>query len=100
MITLAHYLTVSALLMMIGIAGLLSRKNIFIVFLSLELILNGINLSFVSFSRYWAHLDGQIFVFLVIAVAAAEAAIGLALLILLFKNRQSLNIDDFNSLKG
>lgn len=100
MITLAHYLTVSTLLIVIGIAGLLSRKNIFIVFLSLELILNGINLSLVSFSRFWGHLDGQVFVFLVIAVAAAEAAIGLALLILLFKNRQSLNVDDFHTLKG
>ncbi|MBT9546050.1 MAG: NADH-quinone oxidoreductase subunit NuoK [Candidatus Sericytochromatia bacterium] len=96
----AHYLTVSAILFFLGLAGFISRKNIFILFLSLELMLNGINLSFVAFSRFFNQLDGHIFVFFVIAVAAAEAAISLALIILLFKNRQTLNVDDFDTLKG
>lgn len=95
-----HYLTVSAILFFLGLAGFISRKNIFILFLSLELMLNGINLSFVAFSRFFNQLDGHIFVFFVIAVAAAEAAISLALIILLFKNRQTLNVDDFDTLKG
>lgn len=97
---LVHYLTVSAILFFLGIAGLVSRKNIFILFLSLELMLNGINLSFIAFSRYFNHANGQIYVFFVIAIAAAEAAIGLSLLILLFKNKASLNIDDYKVMKG
>lgn len=97
---LAPYLTVSALLFFLGVAGFLSRKNIFIMFLSLELMLNGINLSFVAFSRHLQDMSGHIFVFFVIAVAAAEAAISLALVILLYKNRQSLDVDDYNIMKG
>ena len=97
---LTHYLIVSAILFFLGIAGLVSRKNIFILFLSLELMLNGINLSFIAFSRFFTHANGQIFVFFVIATAAAEAAIGLSLVILLFKNKASLNIDDYKVMKG
>lgn len=96
----APYLMVSALLFFIGLAGFVSRKNIFILFLSVELMLNGINLSFAAFSRYFNQLDGQIFVFFVIALAAAEAAISLALVILLFKNKETINIDDFDTMKG
>jgi NADH-quinone oxidoreductase subunit K len=95
-----HYLTVSAILFFLGLAGFISRKNIFVLFLSLELMLNGINLSFVAFARFFNQLDGHIFVFFVIAVAAAEAAISLALVILLYKNKPTLNIDDFDTLKG
>jgi len=95
-----HYLTVSALLFFLGLAGFIARKNIFIMFLSLELMLNAVNLSFVAFSRYLNHMSGHIFVFFVIAIAAAEAAISLALVILLYKNRQTLNVDDFNEMKG
>lgn len=95
-----HYLTVSALLFFLGLAGFIGRKNIFMLFLSLELMLNGINLSFVTLARYFNQLDGHVYVFFVIAVAAAEAAISLALVILLFKNRQTINVDDFDSLKG
>ncbi|MGV3525584.1 MAG: NADH-quinone oxidoreductase subunit NuoK [Candidatus Sericytochromatia bacterium] len=97
---IVHYLTVSALLFFIGLTGFVSRKNIFVMFLSLELMLNGINLSFVAFSRHLQDLGGHVFVFFVIAVAAAEAAISLALVILLFKNKQSLNVDDFKVMKG
>lgn len=94
------YLTVSALLFFLGLAGFISRKNIFVLFLSLELMLNGINLSFVAFSRFTQELSGQIFVFFVIALAASEAAISLALVILLYKNRQTINIDEFKTMKG
>jgi NADH-quinone oxidoreductase subunit K len=95
-----HYLIVSAVLFFLGLAGFLSRKNLFVLFLSLELMLNGINLSFATFSRLFHQPDGNIYVFFVIAVAAAEAAISLALVILLFKNKQSINVDEFDSLKG
>ena len=97
---LAHYLTVSALLFFLGLAGFISRKNIFILFLSVELMLNGINLSFVAFSRHLQEMSGHIFVFFVIAVAAAEAAISLALVILLYRNRQTLDVDEFKVMKG
>jgi NADH-quinone oxidoreductase subunit K len=95
-----HYLTVSALLFFIGMAGFIARKNIFIMFLSLELMLNGINLSFIAFSRYFQEMSGHVFVFFVIAVAASEAAISLAFVILLYKNRQTLDVDAYNQLKG
>lgn len=97
---LAHYLTVSALLFFLGLAGFISRKNVFIMFLSLELMLNGINLSFIAFSRFWHDMSGHIFVFFVIAVAAAEAAISLALVILFYKNRQTIDVDELNLMKG
>lgn len=100
MIGVFHYLTVSALLFFIGMAGFISRKNVFIMFLSLELMLNGINLSFVTFSRYFQEMSGHVFVFFVIAVAASEAAISLALVILLYKNRQTIDVDAYNQLKG
>lgn len=100
MIGLQPYLLVSAVLFFIGVAGFLTRKNIFIVFMSIELMLNAVNLSFVSFSRFLGDLQGQAIVFLVIAVAAAEAALGLAIVILMFKNKESLNVDDFNLMKG
>lgn len=100
MIGLQPYLLVSAVLFFIGVAGVLTRKNIFIVFMCIELMLNAVNLTFVSFSRFFGNLNGQAIVFLVIAVAAAEAAIGLSIVILMFKNKESLNVDDFNLMKG
>lgn len=99
MLTMSHFLLVSAALFSVGVAGVLSRKNLFIVFLSIELMLNAVNLSFVTFARFLTQLDGQIFTFLVMAVAAAEAAIGLAIVILLFKNKESLSVDDFKLMK-
>jgi len=99
MISLQHFLIASALLFAIGVAGVVGRKNLFIVFMSIELMLNAVNLSFVAFARFLNQLDGHIFVFLVMAVAAAEAAIGLAIVILLFKNKESLNTDDFSLMK-
>lgn len=97
---LTHYLSVSAILFFLGLTGFLSRKNIFIMLLSVELMLNGINLSFVAFARHLNQMDGHVFVFFVIGVAAAEAAISLALVILLFKNRNTINVDDYNAMKG
>ncbi len=94
------YLLVSAILFFIGVAGVITRKNIFIIFMSIELMLNAVNLTFVSFSRFLNDLSGQAIVFLVIAVAAAEAAIGLSIVILIFKNKESLSIDDFDVMKG
>lgn len=99
MLTMSHFLTVSAILFAVGVAGVVSRKNLFIVFMSIELMLNAVNLSFVTFARFLGQLDGQITTFLVMAVAAAEAAIGLAIVILLFKNKESLNVDDFKLMK-
>lgn len=99
MLTLQHFLIASALLFAVGVAGVIGRKNLFIVFMSIELMLNAVNLSFVAFARFLNQLDGHVFVFLVMAVAAAEAAIGLAIVILLFKNKESLNTDDFSIMK-
>ncbi|HEY9721029.1 MAG TPA: NADH-quinone oxidoreductase subunit NuoK [Oscillatoriaceae cyanobacterium] len=99
MVGTQDFLIVSAALFAIGVAGVVSRRNLFIIFMSIELMLNAVNLSFVAFARHLGTLDGQIFTFLVIALAAAEAAIGLAIVILLFKNKESLSIDDFRSLK-
>lgn len=97
---ITHYLTVSALLFFLGLAGFISRKNMFMIFLSVELMLNGINLSFVAFSRFFQTLDGHVFAFFVIAIAAAEAGISLAMIILLYKNRQTIDVDRFNIMKG
>lgn len=99
MISLQHFLIASALLFAIGVAGVVGRKNLFIVFMSVELMLNAVNLSFLAFARFLNQLDGHVFVFLVMAVAAAEAAIGLAIVILLFRNKESLNADDFSLMK-
>lgn len=99
-IGLQSYLLVSAILFFIGVVGVLTRKNIFIIFMSIELMLNAVNLTFVSFSRFLNNLNGQAIVFLVIAVAAAEAAIGLSIVILIFKNKESLSVDDFDVMKG
>lgn len=99
MLTLQHFLIASLLMFAIGVAGVVGRKNLFIVFMSIELMLNAVNLSFVAFARFMNQLDGHVFVFLVMAVAAAEAAIGLAIVILLFRNKESLNVDDFSLMK-
>lgn len=99
MLTLQHFLIASVLMFALGVAGVVGRKNLFVVFMSIEMMLNAVNLSFVAFARFLNQLDGHIFVFLVMAVAAAEAAIGLAIVILLFKNKESLNVDDFSLMK-
>jgi NADH-quinone oxidoreductase subunit K len=98
-ITLNHYLVLSAILFAIGTAGVFLRRNVITVLLSIEIMLNAVNLTFVAAGRHYASVDGQIIVFFVMTVAAAEAAVGLALVIALFRHRESLNPDAFTSLK-
>lgn len=94
-----YYLITSAMLFCIGVAGVLIRRNAIIIFMCIELMLNAINLSLVAFSSYLGNINGQIFVFIVMTVAAAEAAVGLAIVISLFRNKESVNIDEINILK-
>lgn len=100
MIPLSHILVLSAILFVLGIAGFLIRRNIITIFMCIELMLNAVNLAFVAFSRQVGNLDGQLFVFFVIVVAAAEAAVGLAIIIALHRNRESLAIDEIDSMKN
>lgn len=101
MLTLAHFLVLGAILFAIGVAGIfLNRKNIIILLMSIELMLLAVNMNFIAFSRFLGVLDGQVFVFFILTVAAAEAAIGLAILVVLFRNRRTINVDDIEELKG
>jgi len=97
--TLVHYLILSAVLFTIGTAGVFVRRNIITVLLSIEIMLNAVNLTFVAFGRALGSADGQIIVFFVMTVAAAEAAVGLAIVIGLFRHKESLNPDTFSALK-
>ena len=99
-ITPTHYLAVSAALFCIGVAGVLSRKNLFVALMSLELMLNAVNLSFVVFSRTRGDLTGHVIVLFVVAVAAAEACVGLAIVIALYRLKETVDLDLFKSLKG
>ena len=101
MITLEHMLVLSALLFAISVTGIfLNRKNVLLLLMCIELLLLSANFNFVAFSRYLGQLDGQIFVFFVLTVAAAEAAIGLAILVVIFRERRSINVETLNSLQG
>jgi NADH-quinone oxidoreductase subunit K len=100
MVPLSHVLALSVILFVLGVAGFIFRRNIITVFMCIELMLNAVNLAFVAFSRFRGNLDGQIFVFFVIVVAAAEAAVGLAIIIALHRNRESLNIEDVDSMNS
>ena len=95
-----HVVTLSLIIFSIGILGVLIRKNAIIIFMSIELMLNAVNLSLVGFSRYYNSIDGQVFVFLVMTLAAAEVAVGLAIIVSLFRNKNSINIDEMNILRG
>jgi NADH-quinone oxidoreductase subunit K len=96
---LLHYLILSLMLFVVGAVGFIIKKNIISVFLCLELMLNAVNLSFVAFAKHMNQVHGQIFVFFVMVVAAAEAAVGLAITIVLYKNRKTLNVDDADTMK-
>lgn len=101
MISLSHYLVLGAILFAIGLVGIfLNRKNVIILLMSIELMLLAVNMNFVAFSHYLQDISGQIFVFFILTVAAAESAIGLAILVVLFRNMQTINVDDLNKLKG
>ena len=98
-LSLSAYLGLSAVLFTIGVAGVLLRRNAIIVFMCIELMLNSVNLTLIAFSSYLGDITGQVLVFFVMAVAAAEAAVGLAIVISLFRNKQTVNIDEINILK-
>ncbi len=101
MITVNHYLILGSLLFAISIMGLfLNRKNLVVILMTIELMLLAVNMNFVAFSHYLNDLSGQVFVFFILTVAAAESAIGLAILVLLFRNLRSIHVDDLGSLKG
>jgi len=100
MVPLNWYLLLSTVVFTIGVIGFLTRRNIIIMFMSIELMLNGVNISLVSFSHYLQDLRGQILAFFVITVAAAEAAIGLAIIIALFRNKATAHVDEIHEMKG
>ena len=99
MITLNHYLAVSTGLFILGITGVILRRNALVLYMSLEMILNASNLALVAASRYYGKLDGQVFVFFTIAVAAAEVAVGLAIIVALFRIKQTVQVSDLTTLK-
>src|SRR4029077_9966889 len=98
-ITTTHYLALSAALLLIGTIGVLTRRNIVIILMSIELILNAVNINLIAFSHYWAHVNGQIFAIFVITDAVAEAAVGLGILIALFRNKETVLADEVDLLK-
>ena len=98
-VPLSWYLALSAVLFTLGVAGFLFRRNIITMFMSIELMLNAVNLSFVAFSYRLRQVDGQVFTFFVMVVAAAEAAVGLAIILIVFKNRATLQVDDLRTMK-
>ena len=100
MVPVAYYLIVSAVLFTIGAMGVLVRRNSLVIFMSVELMLNAANLAFVAFANTFNAFDGQLFVFFVMTVAAAEVAVGLALIVAIFRSKNSINVDQMNSLKG
>jgi NADH-quinone oxidoreductase subunit K len=101
MITLSHYLVLAALLFSISVAGIfINRKNVIVLLMCIELMLLAVNTNFIAFSRYLDDVSGQVFVFFILTVAAAEAAIGLAILVVLFRNRNTINVDELDTLRG
>ncbi|HTS00135.1 MAG TPA: NADH-quinone oxidoreductase subunit NuoK [Bacteroidota bacterium] len=98
-VPLAYYLCLSAFLFAVGAVGVLTRRNVIVVFMCIELMLNAVNLTLIAFSAYLGSIAGQALVFFVMAVAAAEAAVGLAIVISVYRNRQTVNIDEINILK-
>jgi len=99
MVPVAYYLVLSAILFALGVLGFLVKRNLITLFMSIELMLNAVNLAFVAFAWQWKSLNGQVFVFFVMVVAAAEAAVGLAIIIAVFRTRETLNVDKVNLLK-
>ncbi len=101
MIGLQHYLTVAAVLFALAVAGIfINRRNLILILMCIELMLLAVNFNFIAFSRYLGDETGQVFVFFILTVAAAEAAIGLAILVVLFRNRRSINVEELDSMKG
>jgi len=101
LLSLSHFLILSAVLFAISIVGIfLNRKNVLILLMAIELMLLAVNMNFIAFSHYLGDIAGQVFVFFILTVAAAESAIGLAILVVLFRNLQTINVDDLDNLKG
>ena len=101
MITLSHYIVLGAVLFCSAVAGLfINRKNVIVLLMAIELMLLAVNTNFVAFSRFFGDVSGQVFVFFILTVAAAESAIGLAILVLLFRNRSTINVAEIDSMKG
>ena len=100
MLPVAYYIGLSAVLFTIGALGVLIRRNSIVIFMSVELMLNAANLAFVAFARAYGSMSGQIFVFFVMTVSAAEVAVGLALIVAIFRSKQSIDVDQLNSMKG
>ena len=101
MISLSHFLVLGALLFSISVAGIfINRKNVIILLMSIELMLLAVNMNFIAFSHFLGDIAGQVFVFFILTVAAAEAAIGLAILVVLFRNRRTINVQDLGTMKG
>ena len=101
MLTLTHYLVLAAILFAISVLGIfMNRKNVIVLLMAIELMLLAVNTNFVAFSHYMGDMHGQVFVFFILTVAAAEAAIGLAILVLLFRNKSSISVEELNTLKG
>ena len=101
MLTLTHFLTIGAILFCLSVAGIfINRKNIILLLMCIELMLLSVNMNFVAFSRFSGDLAGQVFVFFILTVAAAEAAIGLAILVVLFRGKGSINVEDLDGMKG
>ncbi len=99
MVSVEHYLVLSGILFAIGVIGVLIRRNAIIVFMCIELMLNAVNLSFVAFARHFNDMSGHIFVFMIMTVAAAEAAVGLAIILAIFRNRETVDVDEINIMK-
>ncbi len=98
-IPISYYLILSGILFTIGVVGVLTRRNAIVIFMSIELMLNAVNLTLIAFSKQFNSLDGHVFVFFVMVVAAAEVAVGLALIVAIFRTKESIFVDDFNLLK-
>jgi NADH-quinone oxidoreductase subunit K len=100
-LTLSHFLSLGAILFALAVIGIfLNRRNLIVLLMAIELMLLAVNMNFIAFSHYLADMDGQVFVFFILTVAAAESAIGLAILVVLFRNRESINVQELDSLKG
>jgi|TARA_B110000438_G_scaffold279347_1_gene303700 NADH-quinone oxidoreductase subunit K len=99
MVPLSHYLIVSSILFFIGVLGVLLRRNVIVVFMSVEIMLNAVNISLIAFDRFLNQHDGQVFSFMVMAVAAAEVSVGLAIIISIFRKKPTTNLDEFNLMK-
>jgi NADH-quinone oxidoreductase subunit K len=100
MVPTGYYIALSAILFALGVVGVLTRRSAILIFMSVELMLNSANLAFVAFARQFMDLTGQIFVFFIMTVAASEVAVGLALIVVIFRTKQNINVDEVNQLKG